>query len=652
MSLTSIKSVCPLCGCGCKLNYVLDANGDIVKSEPIIRDVKRGYEFCFKGILAWKGIYHNRIDRPYIRLENGELKAISWKEAMDKLIEVFREHRGDSIAFVGSGEITNENNYIIQKFARVVSYTNNIDTCARLCHASTLKALKLTLGIPVMPDYLNDVLDADCILILGSNPYSNYPALGNKILLARRRGAKVISVQTAMNETSQRLADIAITLEPGTELIFVSTLISEIIRRGFVDENDISTIEGWRTFKELHLKEYFVTMAVRLCQVDLSLFDEVVELVGSANHLVIMHGMGITQTGIGTDTVIEIINLAMLKKGKLISMRGKVNIQGAGDIGCSPDECPSGPIDSEARKEYARIIGAEIPEIPGKNIIDFLLTKPVEVIYICGMNPAVSMPHLRKVHEVLENSFVIYHHPFWTKTAEYADLILPLPTLIETEGTITNAEGCVRKVNKVTSVVPEARTPLWLFPRIAKAMGFGRYFDYHSAKEVFEEICLVQPRYRYINVDELWRTKGELYTEKTPKFMRFITIKPNLRHIRRSLDFPFILLTARSPYHFCTGDITRNVEELVRREPDNYVYMNPRDMEELGIEDDDEVEVSSRIGSMRVKAKANPALPLGILVTRFHFEDSLVNILAPPDFDEKSFTPNYKAIPVKISKGG
>ena len=643
-----IESICPLCGCGCKLKFIIDEYGNISRSLPAVVDPSMGTECCFKGLISWKGIYRNRILYPYERRENGELRRISWDRALELLLDIFKSYREDRIAFVASGEVTNENNYVIQKFARVVSFTNNIDTCARLCHASTLKALMQTLGIPVMPDYMNDVLNADCILIFGSNPYTNYPTLGIKLLIAKKKGARIVSVQSTVNETSEKLADVIATLEPGSELLFINTLCVELIRRGYINYDVASRIEGWDEFRKA-VSTYYPFMVARFCHLDLDVFERIVEEIGKSRRLVIMHGMGVTQTGIGTDIVIGLVDLALIKNAKIISMRGKANIQGAGDMGCSPYEYPTGPISEENRREYENIINASVPEEIGMTLIDFIIRRPVDVLYICGMNPAVSMPYLNRVHKTLSNAITIYHHPFWTKTAEFADIILPLPSLLEMEGTVTNAEGCVRKVNRVVNIVPEAREPIYVFKKVANKLDYGRYFNYSSPRQVFKEICKVQPRYRKINCSKVWQGIDD-YADKKPRYKRLIA--PSLRPIlpRRSIRYPFLLLTARSPYHFCTGDITRNVDELVKIEPKPVLYMNPKDMIALGVKDGDIVKVSSKVGSIKIQVKSNKNIPPGIVMTRYHFESVLVNVLTPPEFDEKSLTPNYKAIPVTITK--
>ncbi|RLE62335.1 MAG: hypothetical protein DRJ47_10840, partial [Thermoprotei archaeon] len=641
MSRTAVKSTCLLCGCGCKLGYLLGQNGVITGCQIVAGSPKTGYESCFKGMVAWKSIYRNRIKKPYERRENGELKELSWSQVIDKLASLLRDYREDEIAFEASGEIANEDNYVIQKFARTVNWTNNIDTCARLCHASTLLAFEKTLGITVMPDKMNDVLNADLIFIIGSNPYSNYPALSVKMIIAKRKGANRISVQTASNETSRKLADVRVAREPGSEFIFISTLVAELIRRGYVDESTCSKIEGWKAFKKHHLDNYYVPMVTRLCQVDPEIFDEIVKLVGESKSLVITHGMGITQSGIGTDTIIALVDLALIKNAKLVSMRGKINIQGAGDVGCSPNHYPTGRISKKTRKEYEQLIGLQVPASPGKTVIDFLIRKPVDLVYICGTNPAVSMPYLEETHKVLKRSIIIYHHPFWTKTTEFADIILPLPTLIETEGTITNAEGLVRKVEKVTTVVKSALRPMHLFSKIAKKIGL-KGFNYSDPLNVFGEICKVQPRYRHIDIDQLWFKDVDAYVDKKPRFRKLLIASPPAKYIRRSIEYPFILRTARSPYHFCAGDVTRNVEELMKREPENLLYMNPHDMISLGLQDNDKARVTSITGSLIFKVKSNPHVPSGILITRFHFEDSLVNKLTPLELDEESRTPSYK----------
>ncbi len=644
----AVTSVCMLCGCGCLIGYVVEG-GRIVSARGVPEDPVSGGQPCFKGLLCWKALYSGRITKPMKRKDRSGFVEISWSEALSILKDLFTTYIEQDVAFTGSGEITNENNYAIQKFARIITRTNNIDTCARLCHAPTVHAFEKALGIGVAPARVDDLLEADCVFLVGTNPLANYPSgMGRRLSLIRSQ-AKIISVQTTLDITSRSVAHIAVQVELGSELIFINCLEAELIRRGYVDEERLEKIPGWRETRELLLNRYHEFMVKRFCGVRLDVFDEIVEAVGKAKKLVVSHGMGVTQQVQGTDIVLSLVNLAVTKNGFLLPLRGKVNIQGAGDVGCRPDAYPTGPISRESRLRYEELTGYPVPSWHGKKIIDFLIEDPVSLVYVCGMNPAVSLPALNRVYKVLEDVILVYHHPFWTLTAEFADLVLPMPALIETSGTITNCEGRVRVVRRVVEPPGEARPPLWLFHKLAKLMGKERVLPTVEPVEVFSEITKACPAYSELSIVKIYGS-GEGWRDKKPKFVRMYPTPFKAELVRRSFEYPFLLRTSRSMFHFCTGDATRRVPELLAREPKPYLYMNPEDMKSMRIEEGEQVKVVSEEASITLEVKPDATVPRGVVVARFHFEEAPINKIIPLRYDSETKTPNYKVIPVRIEK--
>ena len=644
-----VTSVCMLCGCGCLLEYTLEGDS-ITRAKRVKWDPVSEGKPCHKGLTAWKAYKKDRILYPMKRKDRKGLIRISWREALDELEDIFKSYLEHDIAFIASAETTNENCYVTQKFARVISRTNNIDNCGRVCHAPSIKALEMTYGVTASPGCASDVLKADCILLVGTNPLSNYPScLGARLAMMKGK-ATIISLQTTYDMTSRSIADIFAQLEPGSELIFLNCISAELIREGYVNDDDlVKEYPEWPEIKKHLIENCHSFMVRKFCGVELSVFKKIVKAIGESKNFVASHGMGLTQQVQGTETILSLLNLVNIKKGKIITFRGKVNTQGVGDMGCDPEHYPTGYLGKETRIMYENLIGHPVPSWKGLTLIDFLIEKPVEVVYISGMNPAVSLPALERVHRNLRNSIVIYHYPYMNLTAEFADLILPMPLLIEEEGTITNGEGRIRKVNRVIRPLGESRNQLWLFKELAVRIGKEDYFRYSSPIDVLKEITTVNPAYKEISIPLLWSGK-DAWRAKQELFRRLHLVKFRGEFIRRDLRYPFLLRTSRSFFHFCSGDITRRVPNLVRQEPESLLYMNPEDLKSLGISPGERVWVISEEGKLELKAKPDFTVPQGIVVARFHFEKRAINSITPLKYDQLTKTPNYKVVPVRVEK--
>lgn len=637
-----VESICPFCGCGCRLGYVVE-NNKVVRVEALKTDpVSRGKP-CIKGLNCYQALYENRITKPMMRKSKDEsLKPCSWEDAYTFIKEKMKNLKAEDVAFTGSGEYSNEDNYILQKFARVVFKTNNVDCCARLCHVATSWALHKVIGITAMPSIMADVLDCDVILILGTNPFSNYPVFFDRILEAKKRGAKIITVGVEPSQTS-KFADIDVDIYPEALVAFLGGLIRALAPRA---PKKIKETQG---FKEMVESVSILTTkhVAGMCEISEEKYQEVIDAVDKAKKLAVLHGMGLTQHINGTQNALASVNLAMLKQGKIIPLRGKVNIQGAGDMGVCPEFKPCGG-SSEAAKE---IWGVEPPAKPGKKLTEAVLIEPVKALYIMGMNPAHSLPNLNKVHSNLKNMFVVLQHHHPSVTMEFADVVLPSSMMPEKEGTASNAERRVRYVRKV--VDPPGKKQDWqILCDLAKIFGYGKQFNYKNASEIFDEIIKVIPEYANLS----WSTvtkREDAFAYKDIEFVKFQPIDIYIDSIRPvSKEHPFVLTTARNQFHFCTGEATRNIPSLLKLYPKAFAQIGPQDAEGLKVKDGDVVRISSKVGEIKIPVKINPEIKKpGIVIVPFHFEDALVNKLVPSDnLDTITQTPSYKAIAVNIEK--
>ncbi len=339
-----------------------------------------------------------------------------------------------------------------------------------------------------------------------------------------------------------------------------------------------------------------------------------VDAVHTAEHLAVMHGMKITQTFHGSDGVAALTAIALLKDGKIVTNRGKVNIQGAGDVGVVP-----GP--------------------GGIDMVEGMVLRPVRFAYVSIMNPARSLPWLERAWENMKKMFIVHVTPYPNETTEFANVVLPSPLLIEREGTVTTGE---RRVRRVISVIPPPRNTKqdWsIIKDLAKL--FGIEWEYKSWVDVFREIVYKIPDYEHISIEKI--LKGE--DQFARKEIRWKHFRPIKGRIVDYPGYPYRLVTARSYYQFNTGDVTMNIG-LLREHVNEYFLMNPKDHQSLG--SPKEITLISPVSRLKVRVMPDDRVPPKTIIGKFYYGDIPVNVLTPPDTDLETNIPPYKAIPVRV----
>ena len=632
------KSICIYCGCGCRLRYSTKKNTLIKVSGDLDDDISEGKP-CLKALTIPEVVDKGRIRNPLIKTKNG-FKKVSWKEAYSYIYEKTKDLAPEEIAFVPSGKLTNEDCFVFQKFARIVFKTNNVDgCCSRLCHVATVMALKDQFGNDSNLWHIKDIYDTDCLLIVGSNPFTNYPVLFRKILKAKQKGMKIISVQSIENETS-KFANCTVLIKPGTEIVFLNGMINKLISKKV--SKDVKRIENFDELKKC-VKAYTVDFVCKVCRINKKKFLEAFSLIEKSKKFGAMHGMGLTQHTNSVGKVHSLLNLLILKKGKLLSCRGEVNVQGVSDVGCVPDFF----IEPDKKEKAERIWKVKLSEERGLTITESFLISPVKAAFVAGFNPAQSLPNLDEVHKNLKKIFLVQLDSYFNLTSEFADVILPIPLLIEEKGTITNGERRIRLVKKVLNA--DWTKPVWkIMKELATVFGFKKHFSYKNEKEIFYEICKIISAYRKIDVEKVYSGIDQ-FADKQKRFCRFIPEEFEGTEEITSKKYPFLLTTFRSRWHFLSSEVTSKSKTLSRFSKP-FFFLNPEDASKLDIKDDDVIEVSSRVSSIKGKAKVDCKMPKGMVGAHFHFKELLVNKLFPLEFDRRTLTPNFKLVAVNVKK--
>ena len=670
-----VRTICPFCGSGCGLYAVVEDRKirfERRKNHPIAEGV-----LCPKGTFARKIVYHEkRLKKPLIR-RGSKLVEASRNEALKLVAERIKEAMKDDpnrVGFFASAKVTNEENYLIQKLARAVVGTNNVDHCVRLCHAPSAAGLLRTVGSGAMTNPIDDVLNAKTVLVAGYNPFNTHPAIFRRMTKAKRNGTKFIFIDPRKSR-SARLADIHLQPYPGTDVVLLNAMAKAIIDNGRIDEEFIkSRTVGFEEYTK-GLEKYTLEYAEKVTGVPKELILKAAELYATNKPSVIYRGMGITQHVSGTQNVIALVMLALLtgnvgKPGTgLCPARGQSNVQGACDLGCMPNMFPGYmPVNEENARYYSSKRNAEVPSEPGLvtwEMIDAASRGSIDVLYIIGENPAISEPDSEGVRRKLQNaSFLVVQDILMTDTAELADVVLPAATRLEKEGSMTNTERRVQYFYKALDPLYEAKSDFEILVRLAKLLGAER--NYSSPRQVTDEIAEVVPIYRGITYEVLEKNEAGVirpYDPKTGKSERILYAKrfktPDGKarfilpkevypeDLKPSEEYPFLLISYRLLEHRNTGATTHIIPELHRLSPEPRVVMNPKDAERLGLKENTLVYVESRRGKVRVKLKVSNEVREGVVAMPYHFRET--NVVVPHGFfDEIVKMPNFKGVPVKV----
>lgn len=677
MSTNVVQTICPFCGVGCGMYLVID-HGRIAGAEGWPEHpVNRGM-LCPKGRFSYALV--NRMDRlKYPMRRDGDTwKQITWDDAFTLVREhlvPLRQQDPDSIYVFASARCTNEESYLAQKFARVVIGTNNVDNCARMCHAPSGYALTRVFGGGAATNGMDDLEEASCVLIWGYNPFETHPMLFQHVVAARKAGAKLIVVDPRVTQTA-KVASLHLQPVPGTDGVLLAGMINYIIQTGLLDRKFIERrTEG---FEELakSVEAYTLELTSSLTGVPAALVREAALAYGTSPASSILFGMGLTQHVGSTATITALCQLAVVtgnigRPGTGVNpVRGQNNVQGTGDMGAVPDGLPGGSsADAAVRAVLEQEWHVPLPQAPGlfaTQVWDAAQTGRVKAAYIIGENPVLSEADSASVIRGLEAmDFVVVQDIFMTETARYADLVLPASLWAEKDGTFTNTERRVQRVRKVVES-PEAANRDWrILIDMANALGADWY--YRKPEDIFEEIRRVVPAYAGITYPLLntpgfglqWPVgdKGEvteiLYTERfaTPSGRaRLLAIEPMNPVSGLTAEFPFTLITGRLVAQYNTGTMSRRIDQLNRIAPAGYVELNREDALQMTVGPGDQVRVRSESGSLVTPAKVSASVPRGFVFIPNHFQDTMLNVLVPNNTDPVAHIPAYKGVPVHIEK--
>ena len=673
-----IETVCPYCGVGCRM-ILRESGGRIQSVIPSPSGVNQG-KLCIKGWSAHEFIHHeDRLTAPLVRNDRDSVfEETGWDDALDriqrKLSQVLDESGPQAAAFFGSAKCTNEDNYALQKFARAVCGSPNIDHCARLCHASTVVGLNTAFGSGAMTNSIDDLEQADAIFIVGSNTSEQHPLIARRILRAVRDNGATLIVLDPRRIDLVDFAEIHLQNRPGTDIALINGLLKVIIDEGLEDVAFIEErTEGFDAFKE-HLSSFTKEAVSEITGAPADSIVQAARILGKAERAAIVYAMGVTQRITGTDTVLALANLAMAtgnvgRPGTGVNpLRGQNNVQGACDVGVLPNVYPGYQLvaDGSVREFFNTAWETDrLPESAGLTlceIMDAALDGRIRFLYILGENPALSDPDIRHVRKALESvEFLVVQDIFPTETSAFAHVVLPGASFAEKDGTFTSTERRVQLVRKAVDPPGEARQEWQVFSELAQNMGYGG-MNWSNAREVFEDMARVTPQYRGLTFDRLdpdglqWPCPDESHPG-TPYLHRdgftrgkgrFVPVDHRPPDELPDSDYPMSLITGRILFHYHTGTLTRRSPTLTAQVDEPYVEINPKDAADKGVQQGQMVKVTSRRGEITLKAFITETVSQDVVFIPFHFAEAAANMLTNRALDPQAKIPELKVCAVRL----
>ncbi|MFD1546070.1 formate dehydrogenase subunit alpha [Nonomuraea guangzhouensis] len=671
------RTTCGYCGVGCSLD-VLTRDGGVVAVLPDHDGpVNRGHA-CVKGRFA-HGFLRSpeRLTHPLLR-RDGRLEPVSWREALEHVARGLRaavaEGGPDAVAAISSARATNEENYLLQKFMRVVIGTNNVDNCSRLCHAPSAAGLTATFGLSGGTDCFDDVERADCLLLVGANPAEAHPVVGARLLQRVLRGARLV-VADPRAVGLARYADVHLRPRPGTNVALFHGLAHVLLAEGLIDEEFLRRRATGLPELTTLLAGYSPDRTAAITGVPADDVVAAARLFGQAEKPAIIYGLGVTEHLHGTDGVRTLANLAILRgavgtgRGFGVNpLRGQNNVQGASDMGALPDLLPGyGKVtDPAAQARAERVWGTPVPRRPGMRIPEMFAAAragELRALWVIGEDVCATDPDSAHVAQALETCpLVVCNELFLSETARRADVVLPVASWLEKEGTFVNFDRRFQRVRAALDPPGAAITEFAIIHALAAVLDAD--LGCSTPAEALAECGRLAPAFAGLSHERLDREgavawpcpdpdrpgEASLYRERfaTPDGLAQLSAAPYLPPGEQPDDrYPLVLVTGRRWAHYNSGGMTRRTDNLLLDSVDR-LDIHPADAARYGLRDGDPVAVESRHGQARLIVRTSDAMAPGQVFCAFHFPASGVNTLTSDRADTVTSCPEYKVTAVHL----
>lgn len=674
-------TICPYCGVGCAIELEAE-NGRVVAVNPSHTSESNIGNLCVKGRFGMDFIHHpDRLTTPLMRRGGKEspLEPASWEEAVaytaQRLNDIKAKFGPHALAGLTSARATNEDNFVFQKMIRCAFGTNNIDHCARLCHMASAVALKNAVGSSAPSASAPDVRLATAFIIVGSNTTETHPVISSQVFKAKYESdAKIVVVDPRRIEMVDH-ADVWLRPKPGTNVAVLNGLAHVILKSGLANKAFIAErTENWDAYTQ-NLETYTPEYVEHVSGVPAERLREAAMIYGMAERGMLLWGMGITQHLTGVDGALAMANLSLLtghvgKPGTgFIPLRGQSNVQGASDMQGQHNALPGyhSIKDPKDRAKFERAWGVTLPDNQYLTVVQLeegAVHGEIKAMYIMGENPMGSSPDLEEVERGLRTlEFLVVQDLFLSETAALADVVFPVASFAEKEGTFTNTERRVQLLRKAVEPPGSARPDWQIICDVSTAMGYQ--MSYPGTAAIMEEIASLVPSYAGIRHERLsgsglqWPCPdtehpgtrflyGETFPTPTGKATFSIVDQADAGEDATDDRYPLNLNSGRLLEHYHTGTMTRRSHGLDHMRPEGLVEVHPEDARRYRLVDGGMARIVTKRGAVEVKVKVTEKSLEGAIFYPFHFNEAPANRLISGTFDKASHTPAYKRTAARL----
>jgi formate dehydrogenase major subunit len=677
------KTVCTYCGVGCSFD-IWTKGRHILKVEPA-HGPANGISTCVKGKFGWEFVNSSdRLTTPLVR-EGNRFREASWDEALSLVTRRFTEIKAatgpDSLAFISSSKCTNEESYLMQKLARAVIGTNNMDNCSRYCQAPATSGLFRTVGYGGDSGSIADIEKADLVIIVGSNTAESHPVLATRVKRAHKlRGQKLIVSDLRRHEMARR-ADVFLHPRPGTDLVWLSAVTRYIFERGWAKADFLRTwVNGVDEYRK-SLEPFSMEAASARCGLAVETLKKVAEMIVAARSVCVLWAMGVTQHVMGSDTSTAISNLLLVTGNYMrpgtgaYPLRGHNNVQGASDHGAMPNTFPGYQRvdDPEVRAKFEKAWGVRLPAKPGLDnhqMVDAIHEGKLKAMYVFGEEMSLVDSNANYVAAALSKlDFLVMQDIFFSHTCRFADVVLPASPSLEKEGTFTSTERRIQRLYPVFEPLADSRPDWQIIQDLANRLGAN--WNYGNPADIYEEIAALTPIMAGVTYPRLegyrslqWPVAADgvdqplLYKKEfalpdgKAKLFPLLWTEPTEQ---TSAEFDLHLNNGRLLEHFHEGNLTYRTEGIREKTPCTFVEVSPELARDRNLQNGTLVELTSKYGTVRVKTLVTDRVEGQELYMPMNSVEEPVNRLTSSHTDKATHTPAYKETAVRmqvVAEGG
>ncbi|WP_429797112.1 formate dehydrogenase subunit alpha [Brevibacillus laterosporus] len=672
------KTVCTFCGVGCSFE-VWTKGRQILKIEPSEEAPVNSISTCIKGKFGWDFVNSNeRLSTPLIR-RGDEFVPATWEEALtliaSKWKEMKQKYGGDAFGFVSSSKTTNEEAYLVQKLARQVFETNNVDNCSRYCQSPATDGLLSTVGYGGDSGVISDIAAAGLVIIVGANPTEGHPVLATRVKRAKKlHGQKLIVSDLRKHEMAER-SDLYLHPNQGTDFVWLTAVAKYIIDQGWHDVDFLAKrVNYLEEYKEA-IQNYTLEYAEKVTGISQEQLKETAKMICEADGTCVLWGMGVTQNVAGSHTSAAIANL-LLVTGNFgrhgagaYPLRGHNNVQGACDMGSLPNWLPGyqSISDDEARQKFEKAYDVKISNKPGYTNIQMLEAVEagtLKAMYLIGEDMAWVDSNSNHVQETLSKlDFFVVQDIFFTRTAQFADVILPAAPSLEKDGTFTNTERRIQRLYQALPTWEESKPDWWIITQLANHLGAN--WRYTHPGDIMDEIASLSPLFSGVSYERLanwnsliWPVLPDGTDEPLLYINRFnfpdgkarLSLVEYVPPISYSAEFDLVVNNGRLLEHFHEGNMTNKSKGIQYKVPEVFVEVSPELACERGVKDGSLVRLVSPYGAIKLRAVVTNRVQGKELYVPMNSvsSDNAINILTGNVGDIRTQTPAYKQTKVRL----